>query len=94
MCMTTFIIYSQYEVPGQTIREGMKTFGDFQKNGKSPLSPPGLSQNPIKNKKKSHFGKSLKKPGVLPLPLVYLANRLIIQTYNKSCELTKPGVET
>ena len=25
-------------------REGMKTFGDFQKNGKSPLPPQGLSQ--------------------------------------------------
>ena len=75
--MTTFIIYSQYEVPGQTIREGMKTFGDFQKNGKSPLSPPGLSQNPIKNKKKSHFGKSLKKPGVFTPSLSVSAYRLI-----------------
>jgi len=25
-------------------REGMKTFGDFQKNGNLPCPPPGLSQ--------------------------------------------------
>ena len=45
-------------------REGMKTFGDFQKTANLPCPPPCLSQNLIKNKKKSHFGKSLKKPGV------------------------------
>ena len=45
-------------------REGMKTFGDFQNKGKSPLPPPGLSQNLIKKQKKNHFGNSLKKPRV------------------------------
>merc|ERR1712115_765677 len=32
-------------------REGMRTFGDFQKNGKSPLPPPGLNQKKKKKKK-------------------------------------------